>query len=107
MRETRMVRYFVWSVLLGNTLLVLGLPSRAAETLESPALRLELNTSPYSFRVIEKSGGEVLVSETGGITFTSNGYTVRNATDGTKAICSMGDPVYLEGPSKVSHASFT
>jgi alpha-D-xyloside xylohydrolase len=102
-----MVRYFVWSVLLGNTLLVLGLPSRAAETLESPALRLELNTSPYSFRVIEKSGGEVLVSETGGITFTSNGYTVRNATDVTKANGSMRAIVHLEGTSEVAQASFT
>ncbi|MGO9642464.1 MAG: hypothetical protein ACLP1Y_14310, partial [Candidatus Acidiferrales bacterium] len=30
-------------------------------TLESPALRLEVTASPYSYRVIEKSSGEVLL----------------------------------------------
>lgn len=34
-------------------------------TLESPLLRIEVNDSPYSFRVIERGTGEVLLAETG------------------------------------------
>ncbi len=34
----------------------------SVETLESSALRLEINSSPYSFRVLEKATGELLVS---------------------------------------------
>ena len=32
-------------------------------TLESPVLRLQLNTDPYSYSVIEKAGGQVLVAQ--------------------------------------------
>jgi alpha-D-xyloside xylohydrolase len=107
MKATKMVRYLVWIILLGSSSFLLSSASRAAETLESSALRIELNTSPYSFRVIEKSSGEVLVSETGALTFTSNGYTVRNATDVTKASGAMRAILHLEGTSEAAQASFT
>lgn len=58
--------HFAWFVLLGFGPAFLSPASRAAETLQSTALRLELNTAPYSYCVIERSTGEVLVSETGG-----------------------------------------
>jgi hypothetical protein len=42
----------------------------ATETLESTVLRLELNTRPYSYRVVERSTGKVLLSQSStGITF--------------------------------------
>jgi hypothetical protein len=44
--------------------------ARAAttETLTSPTLEIALNSSPFSHRVMERSTGEVLVSQTGGTT---------------------------------------
>jgi hypothetical protein len=76
------LKNLAWFVFLGLGLGVLSPASNATETLQSSTLRLELNTSPYSYRVIERSSGEVLLSETGGITFTSNGYTVRSMGEG-------------------------
>jgi hypothetical protein len=67
------LKYLAWVVFFGSSFGILSLRSCAAETLESSVLRLELNTNPYSYRVIERSSGEVLLAETGEITFTSNG----------------------------------
>jgi len=80
--------------------------SSASETMESSALRLELNTTPYSYRVIEKSSGEVLVAESGAISFTTNGYTVRSVTDVTKGAGGMKATLHLEGTSELAQASF-
>jgi len=57
--------------------------------------------------MIERSSGEVLVSESGGISFTENRYTVRNAGDVTKANSSMRAMLHLEGTSELAQASFT
>jgi hypothetical protein len=35
------------------------------ETLTSPTLEIELSASPFSYRVLERSTGEVLMSQTG------------------------------------------
>jgi len=40
-----------------------GNASAATESIESPFLRVVVNTHPYSFQVIEKSTGQVLLSE--------------------------------------------
>jgi len=57
----------------------------ATETLESPALRLELNTAPYSYRVIERSSGEVLLSQSStGITFGPELYPASEAASVSK-----------------------
>jgi len=106
MKVAKSLMNFAWFVLIGFGMGVLSPESRAAETLESSALRIELNTSPYSYRVIEKSSGEVLVSENGGITFTSNGYTVRSASDVTKTSGSMRAVLHLEGTSLPAQVSF-
>ena len=51
-------------------------------TLESSALRLEITTSPYSFRVVERSTGDALVSQSNtAFTFGSEFYTVADASD--------------------------
>ena len=43
---------------------ILGFASRPS-TIESPNLRVEVTANPYSFRIIEKSSGQVLVSQKG------------------------------------------
>jgi alpha-glucosidase (family GH31 glycosyl hydrolase) len=56
--------------------------------------------------VIERSSGEVLIAESGGSTFTSNGYTIRNATDVMKTGDTMRATLHLEGTSDLAQASF-
>jgi len=47
------------------------------ETLESPALRIELNTAPYSYRVIERSAKECCCRQSStGVTFGPELYPV-------------------------------
>ncbi|HTQ59301.1 MAG TPA: TIM-barrel domain-containing protein [Candidatus Solibacter sp.] len=91
---------------LGLGLGFLAPSSKAAETLESSALRLELNTAPFSYRLIERSSGEVLLSETGGITFTSNGYSVRSISDVIKANDGLRATLRLEDTSQPAQLSF-
>jgi alpha-D-xyloside xylohydrolase len=107
MKVTKSLKYFRWVFLLGFSFGVSSCASRAAEALESSVLRIELNASPYSYRVIERSSGEVLVSESGGISFTENRYTVRNASDVTKGNNSLRATLHLEGTSELAQASFT
>jgi alpha-D-xyloside xylohydrolase len=60
------------------------LTTRSAEPsiLESSALRLELTANPYSFRLIEKSTGEVLLSESSAaVLFGTELYPVTDAVD--------------------------
>ncbi len=100
------LKYLAWVVFFGSSFGILSLRSCAAETLESSVLRLELNTNPYSYRVIERSSGEVLLAETGEITFTSNGYTVRSVTDVTKTGDTIRATLHLEGTSDLAQAGF-
>jgi alpha-D-xyloside xylohydrolase len=91
-------------------LLLMGLCAgicEANETLESPVLRIELTTGPYSYRVIEKATGDVLLTETGATTFTSNGYKVRSVSDVSKAADAMKATLHLEGTSEVAQLTFT
>ena len=53
--------------------------TKAVETLESAALRVELSTSPYSFRVIERATDAVLVSRSD-TAFTENHYRATSST---------------------------
>jgi len=102
------LRYLRYAVLAGLCLGVPGPETQAAsETLESSALRIELNASPYSYRVIERSTGETLVSETGATTFTENKYAVRNVSDITKANGNMRAILHLEGTSEPAQITFT
>src|SRR3984893_11648209 len=102
------LRYLRRALLAG---LCLGVPApethAASETLESSALRIELNASPYSYRVMERSTGETLVSETGATTFTENKYTVRNVSDITKTKDHMRAILHLEGTSEPAQITFT
>lgn len=78
----------------------------STEILESSALKLELNLSPYSYRVIDKSNGETLLSESGGGWFTENKYTVRNASDVIRAKDTLEGTLHLEGTSTPAQVTF-
>jgi alpha-D-xyloside xylohydrolase len=106
MKVLKSLKCFTWVFFLGFALGVSSHRICAAETFESSALRIELNTSPYSYRVIERSSGEVLLTETGEISFTSNGYMVRSVTDVSKTNDTMRATLHLEGTSELAQASF-
>ncbi len=76
-----------WSLLL-LTISFLLLNSEllaVTETLESLALRIELNTAPYSYRVIERSSERVLLSQSStGVTFGPELYPVSEAANVNK-----------------------
>src|SRR5882724_2048908 len=69
----------------------------ATETLESPVLRLELNTAPYSYRVIERSSGKVLLSQSStGVTFGPELYPASEATSVSKMSNSLQAELLLQ-----------
>jgi len=69
----------------------------ATETLESPVLRLELNTAPYSYRVIERSSGKVLLSQSStGVTFGPELYPASEATSVSKMSNSLRAELLLQ-----------
>lgn len=85
-----------------------GVPlASAAETLDSSALRLELSTEPFSFRVLERSTGEVLLTETGQLSITQTQYHVVRVTDITKSPTMLHATLRLDGTSDPAQASFT
>src|SRR5579872_1730654 len=62
----------------------------AVETLESSALRLEVSSSPYSYRIIERSTGEVLLSQTSSaFRFEDELYPVADVLEITKSAGSL------------------
>jgi alpha-D-xyloside xylohydrolase len=95
-----------WLLLIGWNA-VLCRAAEQSEALESPVLRVELSSNPYSYRVVEKASGEVLLQENGASTFTSNGYTVRSVSDVSKTALAMKATLHLEGTSELAQASFT
>ncbi|HWY45082.1 MAG TPA: TIM-barrel domain-containing protein [Candidatus Sulfotelmatobacter sp.] len=108
MRDIKSWKFLAYVILLacGTRTCAQNQAASVVETMESSALRVELNTSPYSYRVLEKSGGEVLLAESGAITFTTNGYTVRSATDVTGGGGWMKAVLHLEGTSVPAQVSF-
>ena len=99
---------FLRSALLVGTLLTAPFVRGQAsvETLESSALKVEVSSSPYSYRVVEKSTGEALLSESGGSWFTESKYSVRNAGNVVRADDSLQMTLHLEGTSTPAQASF-
>jgi alpha-D-xyloside xylohydrolase len=76
------------------------------ETLESSVLRLELSSNPYSYRVIEKSTGDLLISSTGGTLFSENRYSVTSASDITRANGILQARLHLDGTSVPAQVRF-
>jgi alpha-D-xyloside xylohydrolase len=83
-------------------------PGGSLETLESTALRLEVTLSPYSYKVIEKSSGEILVSQSTS-TFTVGGtaYATASANGVTKTGTTLDATLVLSGTSNTAHVKFT
>src|SRR5262249_9069633 len=108
MRVVKSLRWFACAVLLpcATGICAQNQAANATETLESSALRVELNTNPYSYRVIERSSGEVLLAETGAISFTTNGYKVRSVTDVTRGADLLKATLHLDDTSELAQASF-
>jgi alpha-D-xyloside xylohydrolase len=113
MKLTRMSKFVAYTLWLASAVALraqgqAAIPaSNAIETIESSALRVEVKTNPYSFRVIEKSSGEELFMETGAITFTTNGYTVRAVTDVSRGNNWLKATLRLEGTSATAQVSFS
>jgi alpha-D-xyloside xylohydrolase len=78
----------------------------SVETLESSVLKLEVRTNPYSYRVIEKSTDETLLSETGGGWFTESKYAVRTADNVTRANQGLEATLHLDGTSIPAQVAF-
>ena len=69
----------------------------AAEAMESSALRVEISTSPYSYRVIEKSTGQVLVSQDGtAFTFGAEFYPAADAAHLVKSEDNIKADLHLD-----------
>jgi hypothetical protein len=80
----------------------------ATETLESPALRLELNTAPYSYRVIERSSGKVLLSQSStGVTFGAELYPASAAASVSKTQNSLQAELLLQLAGRESMSAGT
>ena len=95
-RKVKHMRLVFLSLIL---LELVATPVRAGvEAIESSALRIELNTSPYSLRIIEKSTGEVLLSASR-TAFTDQLHRVTSATDVVRASDSIQATLLLTGDS--------
>src|SRR5215472_16398801 len=92
-------------------ILFLGTPkisgAQQRETLESSALRLELNERPYYYRVIERATGDVLVSQSGGTSFRNIAYGVKSASEVMKSADSMRATLRLTETQDTAQVRFT
>jgi alpha-D-xyloside xylohydrolase len=84
-----------------------GAPAGASvQSLESPALRVEINTSPYSLTLIEKATGEVLLSSNRAA-FTHQDHLVTSAADVVKKPESLEAVLLLAGTSEKAKLAIT
>ena len=87
--------------------LALAIPGLAAvETLSSSALRVELTTSPYSYRVLEASTGKTLLSHSS-LAFTEKRLAAASASGVTRTGNSLRAKLQIAGSSETAQVSFT
>lgn len=98
MRANRYVRRTLLAALM---LTAAAASTRASvESLDSPVVRVELNTNPYSLRILEKSTGDILLSTTR-TAFTGQLYEVASATEVVDESNSIHATLVLKGsPAK-------
>lgn len=95
------------SLVLATSIAAASLRAQASqETLQSTVLKLEITPRPYSYRVIEKSTGDTIVSETGALSFTETRYTAHAADHFTQQQACLGAVLHLDGTSIPAQASF-
>lgn len=89
---------FGWLITFAVWMFLLASESQAAtQSLESSVLRLEVTASPYSYRVIEKSTGEVLVvHDSTGFTFGPEFYPVADAVNFVPGVNSLQGSLVIE-----------
>lgn len=86
---------------------LLASPAGAAvDTLRSSALRLELTTSPYSYRVLEASTGEVLLAHSA-LAITAQHDQAVSASEVKHTAKSLSATLSLNGTSTPAHVTFT
>ncbi len=78
----------------------------STETLRSSALELEVTTSPYSYRVLERAGGKVLLSHSA-LAFTEKDLRVASATNVSKSADSLRATLELANGAGTAHVTFT
>ena len=78
----------------------------AVKTLKSAVLQLEVTTSPYSFKVLERSTHKVLLSQNR-TAFTQKGLAAASATDVIVRGTSMRATLLVMGSEKKAQATFT
>lgn len=92
----------------GGTTPDAGVQPGTGTVLESASLRLEVTPSPYSYKVIEKSSGEVLVSQSAS-TFTVGGTAsaTASASGFATTATTLDAALALSGGSNTAHVKFT
>ena len=92
----------------GDTGPVVTPDAGSGTVLESTALRLELTTSPYSYKVTEKSSGEVLLLQSAS-TFTVGGtaHTTASASGFVTTGTTLYATLVLSGTTNTAHVRFT
>jgi alpha-glucosidase (family GH31 glycosyl hydrolase) len=89
------------------TLTVLPVPPPSTNVLESTALRLTVNANPFSFNVVEKSTGTVLLSQTSDrFTFGGTGYTASFAGNIVTTATTLDADLLFSGTSSTGHITF-
>jgi alpha-glucosidase (family GH31 glycosyl hydrolase) len=80
----------------------------SAVTLESAALTLEVNPSPYWYRVVERSTAEVLVRQSAtSMTLGGTSYAAANASAVTTTATTLEADLSLPGAAATAHVKFT
>jgi alpha-glucosidase (family GH31 glycosyl hydrolase) len=92
----------------GDTGPVVTPDAGSGTVLESTALRLDLTASPYSYKVTEKSSGEVLLLQSAS-TFTVGGtaYTTASASGFITTGTTLDATLALSGTTNTAHVRFT
>ena len=78
----------------------------AVEAMESSVLRVEVTASPFSFRIVERSTGYVLLSESR-TAFTKKRYRATEAAEFTKVPNTLGTTLTIQGSANKAHVTFS
>ena len=95
---TKILKHTWLFMVVGASLVISCCDRRAeAQSLESSLLRLEVTTSPYAFRVIEKSTGDILVSQDNtAFTFGGEFYPAAEAANVVKSSGTLTADLLIE-----------
>lgn len=102
------MRFLLLPILLWAGLSWLSTAHASTQTLESTALRLEVDDSPFSYRVLEKPTSTLLLSQaTNAFSFGSTAYGVSVATNFLVTSTTFEAQLRLAGTSAVARVNFS